>query len=201
MILAIVDPGVGTHRRAVAIAVGPARVVLVGPDNGLLLPAALRLGPITAAVELEPTHLEWGATFAGRDLFAPAAARIAMGADLYEVGAAIDPQTLQGEAVAIPECRPDGSLRAEVLWIDRFGNVQLNVTPSDAKRLGPVIDVRTYTQTRPARVVNAYADLQGGELGFVLDSYGLLSISLYAVSAADLTGLRPGDPVWLSGRA
>jgi S-adenosylmethionine hydrolase len=200
VVLAVVDPGVGTKRRAVAIAVSPADVVLVGPDNGLLLPAALRLGPITAAVELEQTQTGRGATFAGRDLFAPAAARLAVGADLHELGAAIDPQTLRGEPVPVPERRPDGSLRAEVLWIDRFGNVQLNLNPRDAGPLGPVLDVRTDAHTRPARLVEAYADLQVDELGLVHDSYDLLSISLYAASAAALTGVRPGDPVWLSHR-
>ena len=200
VILAVVDPGVGTTRRPVAISVGGANVVLVGPDNGLLLPAALRLGPITLAVALEQTQADRGATFAGRDLFAPAAARIAMGADLHALGAAVDVRTLQGEPVPTPERRPDGSLRAEVLWIDRFGNAQVNVSPHDAAPLGHVVDVRTGAHIWSARLVAAYADLQADELGLVHDSYELLSISLNAASAAAFTGIRPGDPVWLSRR-
>jgi S-adenosylmethionine hydrolase len=201
VILAVVDPGVGTNRRPVAITVSPAKVVLVGPDNGLLLPAALRLGPITAAVELDQVETDRGATFAGRDLFAPAAARIAAGGDPHALGVAIDPQTLQGEPVASPARELDGSFRTEVLWVDRFGNVQLNAGPREAGLLGAEIWIRTDTGLWPGRLARAYADLQPDELGLVHDSYDLLSISLNAASAAELTGAAPGDTVWLSRRA
>jgi S-adenosyl-L-methionine hydrolase (adenosine-forming) len=201
VILAVVDPGVGTNRRPVAITVSRANVVLVGPDNGLLLPAALHLGPITAAVELDQIEIDRGATFAGRDLFAPAAARIATGADPNGLGVAIDPQTLQGEPV--PSCarEMDGSLRTEVLWVDRFGNVQLNAGPREAGILGAEIDIRTHTGLWQGRLSRAYAELQPDELGLIRDSYDLMSISLNAASAAELTGAVPGDTVWLSRRA
>ncbi len=200
VILAIVDPGVGTSRRAVAIEVAGAGAVLVGPDNGLLLPAATALGPITAAVELAPgAPVGWGVTFAGRDVFAPASAELAKGVDLRRLGAGIDPAGLAGDPVPTPAPGPDGTLRTEVLWIDRFGNAQLNARPVDTDRLGPVVELRARQQTWPARRVATYAELADAEVGLVTDSYGLLSVSCRDASAAARTGLRVGDQVGLAG--
>ena len=203
VILAVVDPGVGTPRRAVAIEVGGAGTVLVGPDNGLLLPAATSLGPVTAAVELaDPTagaRGGRGVTFAGRDVFAPASADLANGVHLGCLGQAIDPSELAGDPIPTPEAGPDGSLRTEVLWVDRFGNAQLNARPADADHLGAAVAVRAGQpqRTSPARRAATSAELAGGELGLVTDSYGLLSVSCRNASAAALVGLRAGDEVWL----
>jgi S-adenosyl-L-methionine hydrolase (adenosine-forming) len=206
VILAIVDPGVGTKRRPVAIG-AEAGAVLVGPDNGLLLPAALRLGPISFAVELEkepvPGH---GSTFDGRDLFAPVAARVATGIDARRLGQQIDPDSLEGELIPEPVREGDGDVRTEVLWVDRFGNAQLNVRPAEVAHLGPVVDVRTRKHKWRARLVQAYGDLRArrpgkpGEVGLVHDSYGFLSISLNGESAAAFTGLRTGQTVWVASR-
>ena len=187
VILGIVDPGVGTDRRAIAIETEHA--VLIGPDNGLLLPAALRLGPITTAVTLTGPRN----TFAGRDVFAPAAARVAAGEPVNGLGEAIDPASIAGEAV--PDPVPDGSrLQAEVLWVDRFGNAQLNASPS---HLTPS-SLTTGGATYDVRTVYAYGELEPGEIGLVVDSYGLLSVCLCRDSAVARLGLRPGDHVLLS---
>jgi hypothetical protein len=215
VVLAVVDPGVGTTRRAVAIEVPRAGAVFVGPDNGLLLSAASSLGPITGAVELP--HLlvgGLGATFAGRDVFAPAAAELAQGTELRRLGPAIDPATLVGDPVPTPEVEPGGRLRAEVLWVDHFGNAQLNARPADLAAVGPVVEVVTASQptasqptasqpTWLARLVTAYAELTPDEVGLVTDSYGLLALSCNGSPAAARVGIRAGDPVWLDtpGRA
>jgi S-adenosylmethionine hydrolase len=178
---------VGTERRAVAVATEQA--VLVGPDNGLLLPVVLRLGPVLEAVALTGPRN----TFAGRDVFAPAAARAAAGEAVERLGERIDPATLAGEPV--PEPTPEGArLRAEVLWVDRFGNAQLNASPS---HLTPT-SLTTGGATYDIRTVYAYGELEPGEIGLVVDSYGLLSVSLSRDSAAARLGLRPGDHVLLS---
>jgi S-adenosyl-L-methionine hydrolase (adenosine-forming) len=206
VILAVVDPGVGTRRRPVAIG-ADAGAILVGPDNGLLLPAALRLGPIRFAVELEKESVsDRGSTFDGRDLFGPAAARIATGVDPRSLGCQIDPDGLQGEPIPEPVREDGGDIRTEVLWVDRFGNAELNVRPAEVSDLGLVVDVRTRKRKWRARVVPAYGDLRvrrpgkPGELGLVHDSYGFLSISLNTESAAAFTGVRTGQTVWLSRR-
>jgi S-adenosylmethionine hydrolase len=206
VILAVVDPGVGTTRRAVAVEVAGAGAALVGPDNGLLLPAATSLGPITAAVQLVPVSLgatRRGATFAGRDLFAPAAACLAAGAKVASLGSAIDPASLASEPIAAPEPTPDGGLHCQVLWVDRFGNAQLNAGPADADYLGPFVSVRVRATSRPvpARRVAAYAELDPAEVGLVNDSYGLLALACRDASAASRLELQTGDPVWLSSPA
>src|SRR3954453_12144401 len=122
--VAVVDPGVGTNRRGIAI--GTPGGVLVGPDNGVLIWAAEALGGIDDAAEL--TNKDWflgdvSRTFHGRDVFAPAAARIAAGAPLSDAGPSIEPDAL----VRLPDpvvIVGDGWLEAEVMTIDRFGNVQ-----------------------------------------------------------------------------
>jgi S-adenosylmethionine hydrolase len=199
VILGVVDPGVGTSRRGVAIEVADAGAALVGPDNGLLLPAALRLGSISRVVELQavpPRGL--GITFAGRDVFAPAAAALAAGEEIGRLGAEVDPASLAGDEVppAVPE--PDGWVRCQVLWIDRFGNAQLNTDPSTADPLGPTIRLEAATGTWLARRAETYGELAPTELGVVVDSAGLLSLALNQGSAAALTGLRPGDTVRLA---
>lgn len=199
MILGVVDPGVGTPRRAVAIEVASAGAVLVGPDNGLLLPAALRLGGPTAAVELPPDPDAPGATFAGRDIFAPAAGRAAAGQPFDSLGEAFDPATLVGEAVPSPVTDGDGRLRTEVLWIDHFGNAQLGAAPSDvAATISTVTRVQTGDgRVRPVRVVASYGEIEAGEVALVVDSYGLLALSCNLRPASPEVGVRAGDPVWL----
>lgn len=197
VVVAIVDPGVGTERRAVAVEVAEGEGVLIGPDNGILAPAVALAGGAGRAVtltnrayQLEPP----GATFAGRDVFGPAAAHLCNGVDLAELGDAVDPGTLLPGIV--PLARPDGpGLAAEVLWVDRFGNAQLNLGADDIEGWGDRVRLRLGDTHRSAAVVGAYGTLGPGQIGLVIDSYGLLAVCLDRRSAADELGLGPGDPV------
>jgi S-adenosylmethionine hydrolase len=200
VVLAVVDPGVATDRRAIAVEVGEeAEAVFVGPDNGLLASAVSMVGGATRAVELTETafHLPApGPTFAGRDIFGPVAAHLCNGVDLTEFGPLVDPDTLTPGLVPLP--RVEGErLEAEVLWVDRFGNAQLNLGPDDIGGLGDRISVRWGDEVRTATRVDAFEDVGPGELGVLVDSYGLLALALNRASAADELHLRPGDPVTL----
>lgn len=222
VVLAVVDPGVGTDRRAVAIAVdrlddcppprrGP--VSLVGPDNGLLIPVAESLGAIRRAVVLANPryHLvgveNTGATFAGRDIFAPVAAHLANGVDLDCLGPRLEPATLvRFDRPASPPRVEGNRLRARVTWIDVFGNAQLDVAPSDLAALGGVnavgavlaVEAGVPPGTRVALRVRAYAELADDQLGLVVDSSGFLALSYNQASAASRLGLAVGDPVVLA---
>jgi S-adenosyl-L-methionine hydrolase (adenosine-forming) len=199
VVLAVVDPGVGTERRAVAIEVAGGEGVLVGPDNGLLAPAVALAGGAERAVVLTNTEYQLeapGATFAGRDVFAPAAAHLCNGVDLAELGDAVDPGLLLPGTV--PLARPeDGGIAAEVLWVDRFGNAQLNLGTDDVAAWGDHVRVRIGDATRVATVTHSYGELGAGAIGLVVDSYGLLALSLDRRSAADVLGVGPGDAVRL----
>ena len=199
VVLAVVDPGVGTERRAVAVEVGDGQAVFVGPDNGLLAPAVAMTGGAGRAVSLtnEAYHLAApGPTFAGRDVFAPVAAHLASGVDLAELGELIDPVTMTPGLLPITHEAGDG-LVAEVLWVDHFGNAQLNVDPEEIEAFGERVALRWGEQRRTARRAHTYADLKPGEVGLVIDSYGLVSIAFDRRSAADELGLRSGDAVTL----
>lgn len=203
VVLAVVDPGVGTDRRGIAVEVGDGASVLVGPDNGLLASAVAMVGGATRVVELTSTEhrLESpGPTFDGRDVFAPAAAALCRGVALGELGPDIDPLTLRPGMIPLPQIEDDG-IGAEVLWVDRFGNVQLNLGPDDLVPLG--IDggrvmVRIDGAERSARRVAAYAELGPGELGLAVDSYGLLALVLDQRSAAEELGVVASAAVTLA---
>lgn len=200
VVLAVVDPGVGTDRRAIAVEVGEeGEAYLVGPDNGLLASAVAIAGGAQRAVELTAEKYQLpapGATFAGRDVFGPAAAHLCNGVDVRELGPEVDPFGLLPGVV--PVCSwEDRVLKAEVLWVDRFGNVQLNVDPSDAEPLGSRVSVRAGDTVRTAVRARAYADLKAGELGLVVDSYGMVSVALDRRSAAVELGVGEGSRVTL----
>jgi hypothetical protein len=203
VVLAVVDPGVGTARRAVAIEVGDGESYLVGPDNGLLAPAVGLVGGATRAVEL--TNAEYqlpapGATFAGRDVFGPAAAHLCAGVPLDELGPEVDPAALLPGVVPLPHDE-DAGLAGQVLWVDRFGNCQLNVDPDQIAEWGERLQVR-WAGPRPGvrtgRRVTAFDELRTGEVGLVTDSYGLVAVALARASAADLLELTAGDEVVLA---
>jgi len=196
VVLAVVDPGVGTERRAVAVEVVGGDGVFVGPDNGLLAPAVAMSGGATRAVELSKVdhHLPSpGPTFAGRDIFAPVGALLCNGLSLDDVGVPVDPAGLLPGILPISRLEGD-VLHAEVLWVDRFGNAQLNLDPDELPE-GDRLTVTIGGQRRAARKAPTYAAVGPGEIGLVVDSYGLLAVVLDQASAADQLGLGPGDAV------
>lgn len=201
VLLAVVDPGVGTDRRAIAVEVGEDEPsVLVGPDNGLLASAVALAGGARRAVELSNTeyHLDApGPTFAGRDIFAPAAAHLCLGVEWEALGDAVDPYSLLPGIVPLSR-QENGKVLGEVLWVDRFGNAQLNVGPDEVKAMEDRVLVRI--GDKPARLalrVETYSQLKAGQVGLVVDSYGLLAIALNRRSAAEELGFGEGDAVTL----
>lgn len=199
VIVALVDPEVGTERRSIAIEVAGGRAVLMGPDNGVLAPAVGMIGGADRAVVLDnPEHLleTNSTTFTGRDVFAPAAAALCAGVAFSDLGSAVDPITLLPGVVPLTRLE-DGVLAAEVLWIDRFGNVQLNVDPDEIDAWGSHLDVRTGSSRRSARRVTAFGELGASELGLLVDADGLIAIVANRASAATELRLTAGDEVLL----
>ena len=200
VVLAVVDPGVATSRRAVAIEVGGGASILVGPDNGLLAPAVSMVGGATRAVALENLDYQLpapGPTFAGRDIFGPAAAHLCNGVDLLELGPELDVNGLMPGMIPITRVE-DGAVVAEVLWTDGFGNLQLNVDPDEIEAFGPRIELRFDDRIRTGVRHDTYADVATGEIGLVVDSYGLVSIAANRTSAADELRIGTGDEVILA---
>jgi S-adenosylmethionine hydrolase len=207
IVLAVVDPGVGTERRLIGVEV--AGGVMLGPDNGLLAPAVAMAGGAQRVISLDDPeyHLPApGPTFAGRDVLSPAAGHLAAGVDLGDLGTAVDPATLVPGLVSLPEVRDDGTIVGEVWWVDRFGNAQLNVDPGELQvagcSLGSRVEVRVRDaaggeQIRVARWVTTYAEAKPSELVMLVDSYGLLALCLDRASASDELGLRAGSGVTL----
>lgn len=194
VVLGVVDPGVGTNRRAVAIEVGGGASVLVGPDNGLLASAVAMVGGADRAVELTNTAYQLsrvGSTFDGRDIFAPAAAHLATGVDLGELGPTIDPSTLRPGLLPIIGTE-EGALIIEALWIDHYGNVQLNIGTDDLADWGDpfTLVVGEHRETIALRM--AYAGISPGEVGAVIDSSGLVSLAVNGGSAAERLAISSG---------
>ncbi|MGQ0826206.1 MAG: SAM hydrolase/SAM-dependent halogenase family protein [Actinomycetota bacterium] len=203
VVLAVVDPGVGTDRRAIAVEVE--RGFLVGPDNGLLAPAVAMLGGPARVVELTNAELQLpapGPTFAGRDVMAPAAAHIANGVPIGEFGPDLDPAALAPALVPLPEATDDGCIAAEVLWVDHYGNCQLNVGPEQLAAAGAhpgdTIELRLGERGRRARWVHTFADAKPSELVLLVDSYGAAALALDRASAAAELALRAGSKCMLA---
>ena len=202
VVLAVIDPGVGSDRRAVAVEAGGENgdgpvAVLVGPDNGLMASAVAMAGGARRAVSLtnDEYHLPApGPTFAGRDVFAPAAGHLCAGVDLAELGPLIDPITLLPGIIPLSR-QEEGLVTGEVLWVDRFGNVQLNVDPDDLLLMEDPLVLLSGEKTRTAVRVRSYSDLRSGQIGLVTDSYGLVSIALDRRSAAEELRIGSGDSV------
>jgi len=201
VVLAVVDPGVGTARRRIAVEVGDGASVLVGPDNGLLAPAVAMVGGASRAVVLTDTshHLEAaGPLFDGRDVFAPVAARLCAGVPLEEFGEPIDPAALVPGLMGVSRLEDDGTIAAEVLWVDRFGNVQLNLGPDDLPPGTESVELRLGGSRHTARRVRAFSEVTPGGLGLAVDSYGMLAVVADRSSAAEELRAAAGDEVVVS---
>ncbi len=192
VVLAVVDPGVGTDRRALAVRVDGRS--FVGPDNGILSPA-LRAGPARAAPfarELAAAHARRepiSDTFHGRDVFAPAAARLATGTDFSQLGPPVDEPRLLPEFRAVPG--GPGCLRGYVVHVDRYGNLITTVRASQVSRPFELEVAGARISTR----VRTFAEGAGSRPFCHADSSGFIAVALNQASAADALGARRGDPV------
>ena len=203
--MAVVDPGVGGARKALGLRGGDGRIY-VGPDNGLLLAAADRLGGVAEAVELtNPDYMlePVSRTFHGRDIFAPAAAHLARGVGLHEFGEAIDPSELQ--RLELPEPSVGSSrIRATVLYVDRYGNVQLNLTRDHLEQVGIVPGTKVELEVGWDRVyavaARTFADAQPGDVVVYEDAYRNIALAINRGSAAQMLRVAVGQEIRL-GRA
>jgi len=201
--LAVVDPGVGGPRRAVAVrSVGEGHL-FVGPDNGLLTPALDAVGGAEEAVDVSESRFRLepaSATFHGRDLFAPVAARLAVGASLTEAGTRIDPDGLVRRPASRPRIEQHRAF-AHADRIDGFGNVALDLTAEDL-RGHPLagagrVSVAARSRRRSATRASSFSEVGEGALLFYEDSSGRMAVAVNRGSAADQLGVRSGDQLQL----
>jgi S-adenosyl-L-methionine hydrolase (adenosine-forming) len=196
----VVDPGVGSARRAIAVRCARGDV-LVGPDNGLLTSVATALGGVVEAHEL--TDLQYqnsthSSTFHARDIFCPVAAHLSLGLALKDVGPELDIDSLTAPfqpRVAITR----DQVACEVTNVDRFGNARLSVTNDALHRAGietqDAFKVSSGEKTEIARRVKTYHDLGKDEVGLIEDSFGWLCLVLNQAAAAQRLDLQPGSRI------
>ena len=172
--------------------------VFIGPDNGLLVRAAERDGPVAAAHELANSDFALPSvsrTFHGRDLFSPAAAHVALGVELAELGPPVDPEVLVRLDVPRPELGAR-RIRATVLYVDRFGNVQLNLTREHLEQAGVVpgtkVELELGTERYYAVAARTFGDARPGDIILYEDAYRNVSIAINRGSAADMFGVEAG---------
>jgi S-adenosylmethionine hydrolase len=201
--MAVVDPGVGAGRRALALETARGDY-LIGPDNGLLLPGADRLGGVVRAHVIDNHQYRLpvvSSTFHGRDLFAPATAHLAAGVPLEHIGPPIDPRGLSVTDWPRPTVR-GGELATSVIYIDTFGNAKLSALGTDMPAAfgsierGSTLSLRLLgARTRPRSVTwsSTFGDVAVGELLLYQDSYGRLCIAANQASAAEAVGLEDGS--------
>jgi S-adenosyl-L-methionine hydrolase (adenosine-forming) len=201
--LAVVDPKVGTTRRPLAVRSYDGHQ-FVGPDNGLLWPAIESAGGVELAIDIShsPYRLQpVSATFQGRDLFAPVAARLAIESPLEGAGRPIPPEDVARLEIPAPQVGRH-RISAEALAVDCFGNVQLNVDADDMRAAGfsqgDALGVRVGEGERRAVFARTFADVPDGEAVLYEDSSRGIALALNGGSAADELGAVPGDPVRLA---
>lgn len=200
VVLAVVDPKVGKDRE-LAIETASGRH-LVGPDNGLLAPAWDAAGGATKAVHIDASDPPRSETFRAPDTLCPAAAKLAAGAALDQLGTPIDPGSLAMLTLAEPEVE-HGMIRCEVIDFNRFGNVRLNVRLEQFAASGldgaPAVKVEAVSGSTKAKRGKTYADFAAGEYGVLFDPRGWLTIVRgNPASALEGLGLSLGDRVWIS---
>jgi S-adenosylmethionine hydrolase len=200
--VAVVDPGVGTARRPVAV--GTRRGdMLIGPDNGLLMGPVDRLGGVARAVELQDERYRLpvvSTSFHGRDIFAPAAAHLAGGVALEALGPPVVPATLVPSPLPAPVV-VDGALETAVIYVDTFGNVKLSALVDDLPRaLGSVEPGTTLVVTAAAREraipwLGTFGEAEPGSPLLYPDSYGRLCLAVNQGDAARQLGLAEDTPL------
>jgi len=201
--LAIVDPGVGGPRRAIAVRSADEDRLFVGPDNGLLPPAIDCFGGPAEAYDVSDSAFRLdspSATFHGRDLFAPVAANLAAGKQLADAGEAIDPESLERHAVSQPRMEQLRAL-AHADRIDGFGNIALDLTAEDlsghvlagARRVSVGSRSRRLTAVR----ATAFDDVAEGSALFYEDSSGRMAVAINRGDASEVLQVRTGDIVEL----
>jgi S-adenosylmethionine hydrolase len=201
--LAVVDPGVGTERRALALRTGSG-ALMVGPDNGLLVPAASSLGGVSEVVLLTNERYQVhpiSNTFHGRDVFAPAAAHLAAGVALKEFGEVVDPSSLA--RFSLPDAEESSTeedgLTARIIAIDRYGNARLSIMEGESG-LGYGAELKVDAGDGPmsVRYVETFGSAKAGELVLVPDSHWRLSLAVNKGNAARALGLKVGGLVLLA---
>jgi S-adenosylmethionine hydrolase len=200
--LAVVDPGVGTERRELALGTASG-ALMVGPDNGLLVPAAESLGGISDAVRLTNDRYHMhpvSSTFHGRDVFAPVAAHLAAGVELRELGEPVEPNSLA--RLALPEAKESiaaGELVARIISIDRYGNARLSIKQEEWEpEYGAELAVDTGEGDMAVRYARTFGSAKAGELILVPDSHWRLSLAINKGNASQALSLEVGDRVRLS---
>jgi S-adenosyl-L-methionine hydrolase (adenosine-forming) len=203
--LAVIDPGVGTERRELCLRDRSGRLY-VGPDNGLLVPAADAFGGVDAAWSIENRAYALprvSKTFHGRDVFAPAAAHLATGVDPAELGPAVPASELVRLELPEPELG-EARVRATVLYVDRYGNVQLNLRREHLEHVGIVpgttVELELALERYFAVAARTYADARPGDIILYEDSYGNVAIAISEGDAAAMFGCRPGQELRLNVR-
>lgn len=187
--VAVVDPGVGTERAPLILKTR--RYFFVGPDNGLLAPAAEEDG-VLEAYRIEVRLPQLSSTFHGRDVFAPAAAYLSLGVEPRLIGSPIS----QWKRLEIPEARVvDGVVYSRVVYIDRFGNVYTSARSLQGVSYGEVMCVETPRGVLRARYVETYGRASPGEAVLLINSEGYLELAVAMGNAAATYGLRPGDEI------
>ena len=203
--LAVVDPGVGTERRAIALRT-QSGALLVGPDNGLLIPAAEALGGISGAVLLTNGRYHVhpvSNTFHGRDVFSPVAAHLAAGVELSELGEPVEPGSLtQLSLPGTEKGKVDEGMTARIIAIDRYGNARLSMTEEGSGlEYGAVLSVDVGDGEMVVRYVETFGSAKAGELILVPDSHWRLSLAINKGNATHALSLRTGRTVRItSGR-
>jgi S-adenosylmethionine hydrolase len=198
--LAVVDPGVGSTRRAVALRCADEERLLVGPDNGLLMPAAGRFGGVVEAVDVgrSPLRLEpVSASFHGRDVFAPVAAQLAAGLPLAQAGEPLDPAELV--ELELPRAQLSGAgLRAHVLHADRYGNLVLDAERVQLAESGLRLGHAVTVNGRRALYATTFADVPAGGLLLYEDGYRAVALAVNRGSALGALGLGLDDEVLIA---
>ena len=202
--LGIVDPGVGTGRRAIAVATadGPAagrarqRPAVAGVEVAGRRDGRVEIDPAGGRVDVRVRRCS-----TARDVFAPAAAHLAAGAPLDRLGVALDPGDPGDDELEDAESEP-GKIHGLVVDVDRFGNIRLNARPADLDKagfgVGSMVEVATTATSVRARRIVAYGDVEPGEYGMLLDAWDWVAVIRFEASAADGMAVTRGDPVWIA---